>query len=53
MMKVVQLLLAFLFPPMAVIDRGIRKILIVSVLTFFGWIPGVIAALLILLRNNW
>ncbi len=45
-----RVLLAILFPPLAVIDKGCGSILIVLILTICGWIPGVIAALIIL--NN-
>ncbi len=41
---------AILFPPLAVYDRGCGSILIVFILTLIGWVPGVIAALVIL--NN-
>ncbi|HUT23700.1 MAG TPA: YqaE/Pmp3 family membrane protein [Sumerlaeia bacterium] len=34
-------------PPLAVLDKGCGSILIVLVLTLFGWIPGMIAALVI------
>jgi uncharacterized membrane protein YqaE (UPF0057 family) len=44
----VRLLLAIIFPPLAVIDRGCGSFLVVLILTCFGWIPGVIAALIIL-----
>jgi len=40
-------LLCLLFPPLAVIDRGCGTIIIVTALTLAGWIPGVIAALLL------
>jgi len=40
-------LLCLLFPPLAVLDRGCGTVIIVFVLTLFGWIPGVIAALLV------
>ena len=53
MMKIVQLILAFLFPPLAVGDRGIKKIAIVTICWIFWWLPGVIAALVILLRSEW
>lgn len=43
-----RVLLAVLLPPLAVYDRGCGSIAIVGVLTLFGWIPGVIAALVIL-----
>lgn len=47
-MNLVRLLLAIIFPPLAVIDRGCGSFLVVLILTCFGWIPGVIAALIIL-----
>jgi uncharacterized membrane protein YqaE (UPF0057 family) len=43
-------LFSILFPPFAVIDKGCGSITIVFFLTLFGWIPGIIAALIIL--NN-
>lgn len=43
-----RVLLAILFPPLSVIDKGCGSILIVLILTLLGWIPGVIAALIIL-----
>ncbi|MCW5520224.1 YqaE/Pmp3 family membrane protein [Aureitalea sp. L0-47] len=45
-----RVLLSILFPPLAVIDKGCGSVLIVLILTVAGWIPGVIAALIIL--NN-
>jgi uncharacterized membrane protein YqaE (UPF0057 family) len=47
-MSLIRVLLAILFPPLAVIDQGCGSILIVFLLTCLGWIPGVIAALIIL-----
>ncbi|MGB3342673.1 MAG: YqaE/Pmp3 family membrane protein [Aequorivita sp.] len=49
-MSIWRVLLSVLFPPLAVIDQGCGSVLIVLILTLFGWIPGVIAALIIL--NN-
>lgn len=49
-MSIWSVLLSILFPPLAVIDKGCGSILIVLILTICGWIPGVIAALIIL--NN-
>ncbi len=43
-----RVLLSILFPPLAVIDKGCGSILIVLLLTAAGWVPGVIAALIIL-----
>jgi len=47
-----QAILAIIFPPLAVIDRGCGSMLIVFLLTLCGWVPGVIAALIILNKNN-
>ncbi|MAZ71879.1 MAG: YqaE/Pmp3 family membrane protein [Flavobacteriaceae bacterium] len=49
-MSIWRVLLSILFPPLAVIDKGCGSIVIVTILTLCGWIPGVIAALIIL--NN-
>ena len=43
-----RVILAILFPPLAVYDRGCGSMLIVGLLTILGWVPGVIAALIIL-----
>nr|WP_297307129.1 YqaE/Pmp3 family membrane protein [uncultured Flavobacterium sp.] len=45
-----RVLLAIVFPPLSVLDKGCGSILIVFLLTLAGWIPGVVAALVIL--NN-
>jgi uncharacterized membrane protein YqaE (UPF0057 family) len=49
-MSIWRVLLSILFPPLAVIDKGCGSIVIVLILTLCGWIPGVIAALIII--NN-
>lgn len=49
-MSIFRILLSVIFPPLAVIDKGLGSILIVFILTLCGWVPGVIAALVIL--NN-
>lgn len=49
-MSLWRVLLSLLFPPLAVIDKGCGSVLIVLILTILGWVPGVIAALIIL--NN-
>ena len=51
-MSFIRVLLAILFPPFAVIDRGCGSVLIVFLLTLAGWVPGVIAALVILNKNE-
>lgn len=45
-----RVLLAIICPPLAVLDKGCGSILITFILWLCGWIPGVIAALIIL--NN-
>ena len=45
-----RVLLSIICPPLAVIDKGCGSIIIVFILTCLGWIPGVIAALII--NNN-
>ncbi len=47
-----RVLLAILFPPLSVIDKGCGSVLIVFILTIAGWIPGIIAALIILNNPN-
>jgi len=41
-----------ILPPLAVIDKGCGSIILVSVLTIAGWVPGVIAALIINLMKE-
>jgi len=52
LMSVWRVILSVLFPPLAVYDRGCGSILIVLILTLLGWIPGVIAALIILNKGK-
>jgi len=47
-MSCFRVLLSIIFPPLAVIDQGCGSVLIVTILTCCGWIPGVIGALVIL-----
>lgn len=47
-MSIFRVLLSIIFPPLAVYDQGCGSILIVLLLTVLGWVPGVIAALVIL-----
>lgn len=44
--------LCIIFPPLAVIDKGCGSIVITFLLTCLGWIPGVIAALIINNKNT-
>lgn len=51
-MSLGRVILSIIFPPLAVYDKGCGSILIVFILTCLGWIPGVIAALIILNKNG-
>jgi len=51
-MSIWRVLLSILFPPLAVLDKGCGSIIIVLILTLCGWIPGVIAALIIINNPN-
>lgn len=51
-MSLGRVILSILFPPLAVYDKGCGSIVIVLILTILGWIPGVIAALVILNNPN-
>lgn len=42
-----RVLICLLLPPLAVLDKGCGSILLVTILWLLGWIPGVIAALII------
>ena len=49
-MSLLKVLLCVIFPPLAVLDKGCGSVLITLILTCCGWVPGVIAALVI--NNN-
>ena len=49
-MSLIRVILCVIFLPLAVIDKGCGSILITLLLTLCGWVPGVIAALII--NNN-
>jgi len=38
-------LICIIFPPAAVIDKGCGAVLLTTILTCIGWVPGVIAAI--------
>ncbi len=50
-MSCLRALVCILFPPLAVLDQGCGSILLVAVLTCIGWVPGVIAAIVICNRG--
>lgn len=51
-MSLLRVLLAVIFPPLAVVDKGCGSFLIIFILTCLGWIPGVIGALIILNKGE-
>ncbi len=51
-MSFLRVLLAIIFPPLSVIGKGCGSFIIVFILTLCGWVPGVIAALIILNNPN-
>ncbi len=51
-MGILRVLVCILFPPLALLDKGCGSILIVFILTCCGWVPGVIAALVIATRKE-
>jgi len=44
-------ILCLLLPPLAVLDRGCGAIVVTTILTLVGWVPGVIAAILFNTRD--
>lgn len=51
-MSIWRVLLAIIFPPLSVLDKGCGSIVIVFILWLCGWVPGIIAALIILNNEN-
>ena len=51
-MSIFRVILSLIAPPLAVLDKGCGSIIIVLLLTICGWVPGVIAALVILNRQE-
>lgn len=51
-MSIFRVILCIIFPPLAILDKGCGSVLLVFILTCCGWIPGVIAALVINNKNK-
>ena len=47
-----RLVLCVVFPPLAVLGKGLSAVLITTLLMFLYWIPGVVAALFFVLRRK-
>jgi uncharacterized membrane protein YqaE (UPF0057 family) len=41
------LIVAVVLPPLAVIDKGCGPVVVVTLLTILGWIPGIIGAIVL------
>ena len=46
-MSLLRAIICIFLPPLAVLDHGCGAILLVTLLTICGWVPGVIAAIFI------
>jgi uncharacterized membrane protein YqaE (UPF0057 family) len=46
------ILLCFIFPPLAVFDKGCGSMLLILLLTALGWLTGTIVALIICLADR-
>ena len=51
-MSLIRVLLAIIFPPLAMVDKGCGSFVIIFILTCLGWIPGVIGTLIILNKDE-
>lgn len=51
-MGLFRVIIAIVFPPLAVIDKGCGPILLTFLLTLIGWVPGVIAAILFCTQDD-
>lgn len=45
-MHPLRVIACLIMPPLAVLDKGIKPVLITALLTFLGWVPGQVAALI-------
>jgi uncharacterized membrane protein YqaE (UPF0057 family) len=51
-MDIRRLILAFILPPAAVMNKEAGTIMLTGILTLWGWIPGVVAALVMISREQ-
>ena len=47
-----RLILAFILPPAAVMNKEAGTIMLTGILTLWGWIPGVVAALVMISQEQ-
>lgn len=51
-MDIRRLILAFIMPPAAVMNKEAGTIMLTGILTLWGWIPGVVAALVMMSQEQ-
>ena len=51
-MGILRVLVCLFLPPLAVLDKGCGSFLLVLILTCAGWVPGVLAALILCQRSS-
>ncbi|NTU52341.1 MAG: YqaE/Pmp3 family membrane protein [Chlorobiaceae bacterium] len=51
-MDIRRLVLAFILPPAAIMNKEAGTIMLTGILTLWGWIPGVVAALIMISREQ-
>ena len=44
-MSLLRVLICILLPPLAVLDKGLGAVVLTTILTLVGWVPGVLAAI--------
>ena len=44
-MDIMRAVLCVVLPPLAVIDKGVGPVIVVTFLTVCGWVPGIIGAI--------
>lgn len=47
-----RLILAFILPPAAVMNKEAGTIMLTGLLTLLGWVPGVVAALIMIAQEK-
>jgi uncharacterized membrane protein YqaE (UPF0057 family) len=51
-MDIRRLILAFVLPPAAVMNKEAGTIMLTGILTLWGWVPGVVAALVMISQER-
>lgn len=51
-MDIKRIILAFILPPAAVMNKEAGTIMLTGLLTLLGWVPGVVAALVMIAQET-